>query len=70
MTLKCPACSVTFSPTLRMVPLGTNKEGNDVYLYFQNCPKCNELLIAVKKMKLFAPMPSFNDTEGLIFLKE
>jgi hypothetical protein len=49
-----------------MVPLGTNKAGYDVYLYFQNCPKCNELLIAVKKVKLFAPMPSFNDTEGLI----
>jgi predicted nucleic acid-binding Zn-ribbon protein len=70
MALKCLACTVTFSPMMRVMLQGTNKAGKDVYIYYQNCPECNELLIGVKKADRYNRMPLPSETEGLVFLKE
>jgi hypothetical protein len=62
MAVKCPVCTVVFYPMLKIMLLGSNNAENGMYLFYQNCPGCNELLIGVKKVAKWSRVPTYNET--------
>jgi hypothetical protein len=51
MDLACPSCQTIFVPQMRTQLLGTNTRGMYVFVYYQLCPNCKELVIGVKEQK-------------------
>ena len=47
--MECPECDLHFFPNPQTRLLGKNKKGINAVFYFQNCPKCDEFIIYVRR---------------------
>ena len=65
--MKCPNCETSFHPQMNIIPAGSKRNGNTIYLYFQICPECEEAIVGFKEVTPFSYALS-TQTEDLILL--
>ncbi len=49
-------------------PIGLNKDGKQMYVYYQVCPSCKDAIVGVKVPQEGKFICYPNDTEGLVLL--
>ena len=66
--MECPSYKTNFHPQMWNAPIGLNKDGKQMYVYYQVCPSCKDAIVGVKVPQggKFICYP--NDTEGLVLL--